>query len=63
MLVPFHVISTMFVGGLLGTIWDKADKKTSDLYSTPLASGLIAGEAILAVIVPLLVALGVVKVD
>jgi uncharacterized oligopeptide transporter (OPT) family protein len=63
MLVPFHVISTMFVGGLLGTIWEKADKKSSDLYSTPLASGLIAGEAILAVIVPVLVASGVIKVD
>ena len=63
MLVPFHVISTMFVGGLMGWAWEKKDKRSSDLYATPLASGLIAGEAILAVIVPLLVALGYVHVD
>ncbi|MBX7099411.1 MAG: OPT/YSL family transporter [Myxococcaceae bacterium] len=57
MLVPFAVVSTMFVGGLMGFAWEKADKKTSDSYAAPLASGLIAGEAILAVIVPALVAL------
>lgn len=65
MLVPFHVVLTMFVGSLMGYAWEKADKKTSDLYSAPLASGLIAGEAIVAVIcailVPILMATGVIK--
>jgi uncharacterized oligopeptide transporter (OPT) family protein len=63
MLVPFNVVSTMFLGGLGGWIWEKKDKKTFDTYSTPLASGLIAGEAIVAVIVPVLVAIGLAHVD
>lgn len=49
MLVPFIVISTMFIGGLIGWIWEKLDKKTADLYMIPLGSGFIAGEAIVAV--------------
>jgi uncharacterized oligopeptide transporter (OPT) family protein len=34
-------------------------KRSADDYLVPLASGLIAGEAIIAVIVPILVALGI----
>jgi uncharacterized oligopeptide transporter (OPT) family protein len=49
MLVPFVVISTMFVGGVAGYIWEKVNKKTADLYMIPLGSGFIAGEAIVAV--------------
>ena len=49
MLVPFIVISTMFIGGLVGWIWEKIDKKAADLYMIPLGSGFIAGEAIVAV--------------
>jgi uncharacterized oligopeptide transporter (OPT) family protein len=59
MLVPGSVITMMVFGGIVGYIWSKASPKTSDLYQTPLASGLIAGEALVAVIVPLLVLLGV----
>jgi uncharacterized oligopeptide transporter (OPT) family protein len=50
MLVPFAVISTMFIGGIIGWIWERTDKKTADTYMVPLASGLIAGEAIVAVV-------------
>lgn len=63
MLVPFAVISMMFIGGLLGWAWEKKDKKSSEAYAAPLASGLIAGEAIVAVIVPLLIALGLLPND
>jgi uncharacterized oligopeptide transporter (OPT) family protein len=56
MLVPFNVVATMFVGGLIGYLWDRADKKSSDAYQVPLSSGLIAGEAIVAVVVPILIA-------
>lgn len=49
-LVPFLVIFTMFVGGVVGAIWEKADKKSADVYMIPLASGFIAGEALVAVI-------------
>jgi uncharacterized oligopeptide transporter (OPT) family protein len=54
MLVPFSAVATMFIGGVLGYLWEKQHKQSSDELSAPLASGLIAGEAILAVVVPLL---------
>jgi uncharacterized oligopeptide transporter (OPT) family protein len=50
MLVPFSVISTMFIGGIVGYIWEKQHKKSADTFMVPLASGLIAGEAIVAVV-------------
>jgi len=49
MLVPFSVISTMFIGGVIGYVWEKTHKQTADTYMVPLASGLIAGEALIAV--------------
>jgi uncharacterized oligopeptide transporter (OPT) family protein len=49
MLVPFAVVSTMFIGGVMGWVWEKLDKKTSELYMIPLGSGFIAGEALVAV--------------
>jgi uncharacterized oligopeptide transporter (OPT) family protein len=49
MLVPFSVISTMFIGGVIGYIWEKKAKASADVFMVPLASGLIAGEAIVAV--------------
>jgi uncharacterized oligopeptide transporter (OPT) family protein len=60
MLVPAAVIVTMFLGGVADLIWTRTDRKSHDLYMTPLASGLIAGEAIIAVIIPLLVVMGLV---
>jgi len=58
MMVPGSVVFTMVIGGLLGTLWARLDKRSSDRLSMPLASGLIAGEALAAIIVPVLVALG-----
>jgi uncharacterized oligopeptide transporter (OPT) family protein len=49
-LVGFYVVFTMFLGGVIGAIWGKANKKSADLYMIPLGSGLIAGEALVAVI-------------
>ncbi len=49
-LVPFSVVFTMFLGGVIGWVWTKADKKSADVFMIPLASGLIAGEALVAVI-------------
>jgi uncharacterized oligopeptide transporter (OPT) family protein len=48
-LVPFSVVFTMFLGGIAGHIWERQNKKSADLYMVPLASGLIAGEALVAV--------------
>jgi uncharacterized oligopeptide transporter (OPT) family protein len=61
MLVPAAVIVVMFLGGIVESVWKKRDKPSWRTYMIPLASGLIAGEAIVAVVIPLLVALGLVK--
>jgi uncharacterized oligopeptide transporter (OPT) family protein len=62
MLVPGSVVVAMVIGGLIGMGWTRTSRKTSDVFMIPLASGLIAGEALVAVIVPLLIVLGVLKV-
>lgn len=49
-LVPFSVVFTMFLGGLVGAVWERGHKKSADVFMVPLASGLIAGEALVAVI-------------
>jgi uncharacterized oligopeptide transporter (OPT) family protein len=49
MLVPFSVVSTMFLGGVGGHLWEKHHKASADVYLLPLASGMIAGEALVAV--------------
>jgi uncharacterized oligopeptide transporter (OPT) family protein len=48
-LVPVSVVFTMFLGGLIGLIWEKRWKTSADVYLLPVASGLIAGEALVAV--------------
>ncbi len=49
-LVPFSVISTMFIGGVVASVWFMSHRKSHEKYATPLASGLIAGEALAAVV-------------
>jgi uncharacterized oligopeptide transporter (OPT) family protein len=61
MLVPIAVILVMFFGGVIEKVWKKRNRSSYRSYMIPLASGLIAGEAIVAVVIPLLVALGFVK--
>jgi uncharacterized oligopeptide transporter (OPT) family protein len=48
-LVPFSVVFTMFLGGIVGHVWERRFKASADVYLLPLASGLIAGEAMVAV--------------
>jgi uncharacterized oligopeptide transporter (OPT) family protein len=49
-LVPFLVVFTMFLGGAVGWIWTKIDRRSADIYLVPLGSGFIAGEALIAVL-------------
>ncbi|TBR25877.1 OPT family oligopeptide transporter [bacterium] len=58
MLVPGSAIVTMFLGGVLDWAWNKLDPKSWDRHLVPLASGFVAGEAIVAVVLPILVAAG-----
>jgi uncharacterized oligopeptide transporter (OPT) family protein len=60
MLVPGSAVFTMFVGGLIGEGWRKISPRAYLQHITPLASGFIAGEAIIAVLIPILVAIGLI---
>lgn len=59
-LVPASVVATMFAGGVVGAIWERVSPRTEERYMAPVASGMIAGEAIVAVVIPILVAIGLV---
>lgn len=56
-LVPFSVVFTMFLGGIACHVWEKRWKSSADVYLLPLASGLIAGEALVAVFASILLAI------
>jgi uncharacterized oligopeptide transporter (OPT) family protein len=58
MLIPGSAVVTMFIGGLVGEAWKAMRPKSAGLHLIPVASGFIAGEAIIAVLIPILVTLG-----
>jgi len=60
MMVPGFVVFTMVLGGILMSLWLKADRKSAEKISMPLASGLIAGEAVMAIIIPILLLAGLI---
>ena len=57
-LLPFSAVATIFVGAVLGTIWWILARRSAEVYAVPLASGFIAGEALVAVLVPVLLSAG-----
>jgi putative OPT family oligopeptide transporter len=59
MLIPAAVLMTFITGGIAQLAWSKISRKSEEDYRIPLASGLIAGEAILAVVQAILAAAGV----
>ena len=59
MLIPASVLMTFIAGGIGQLIWARTSPTTEEDLRIPLASGLIAGEAILAVVLAVLAALGV----
>lgn len=60
MLIPFSAVSVIFLGAVADTVWAKISRESHDRYSIPIASGLIAGEALVAVLIPLLVTAGLI---
>ena len=58
MLIPVNAVTMIFVGAAADSIWAKLSPQSHDRYSIPIASGLIAGEALVAVVIPLLVTVG-----
>jgi uncharacterized oligopeptide transporter (OPT) family protein len=59
MLIPVNAVTVIFLGAVLDQIWKRVSPATQKNYAIASASGLIAGEALVAVLVPLLVTLGV----
>jgi uncharacterized oligopeptide transporter (OPT) family protein len=59
MLITAAVLLTFILGGVAQLIWSKASPETEKRFRIPLASGLIAGEAIIAVVLAVMAALGV----
>jgi putative OPT family oligopeptide transporter len=59
MLIPVNAVTVIFVGAVLDQIWMRVSPDSHKKYAIATASGLIAGEALVAVIIPLLVTLGV----
>ena len=59
MLIPASVLMTFILGGVGQFVWAKVSPKAEQEFRVPLASGLIAGEAILAVVLAILAAAGV----
>ena len=51
----------IFLGALGDTIWAKTSPAKRERYSVPVAAGLIAGEALVAVVIPILVTFGLMQ--
>ena len=58
LLLPFSSISTMFLGAVVGAVWLARHPASAARYLIAVASGFIAGEALVAVIAPVLIAAG-----
>jgi uncharacterized oligopeptide transporter (OPT) family protein len=50
-IMPFSNSLSFAIGAVLVTLWSKFHKRTSDLYYIPIASGLIAGESLVAALI------------
>ena len=59
MLIPAVSIMPMVIGGLVQYAWQKQNPKQEETYNTPLASGLIAGEALVVLLISILKGAGV----
>ncbi|MBW7932309.1 MAG: OPT/YSL family transporter [Gemmatimonadaceae bacterium] len=60
-LIPISAVTVMWLGAAADRVWEKTNADTHTRYSIATASGFIAGEAIVAVIIPILVTLGLMK--
>lgn len=61
MLIPINAVTMIFLGAAADAIWAMTSRESHDRYSIPIASGLIAGEALVAVVIPLLVTMGLMR--
>jgi uncharacterized oligopeptide transporter (OPT) family protein len=61
MVIPGSNAVAMFLGALIARGWRKWQQASADRYVTPIASGLIAGESLMGVVIALLVAFKVIQ--
>ena len=59
MLIPAAAMLPMLLGGITQAVWARVNPKAEETYNVPLASGLIVGEALLALLIPVLAVLGI----
>ena len=59
MLIPGYSTMPMVLGGIAGYLWAKSAPESERTYSTPLASGFIAGEALLVLVFSILALFGI----
>jgi uncharacterized oligopeptide transporter (OPT) family protein len=59
MLITAAVLLTFILGGVAQLIWSRVHPASEKIYRIPLASGLICGEAIIAVVLAIMAAAGV----
>jgi uncharacterized oligopeptide transporter (OPT) family protein len=53
-LLPGMVVLPMVAGGLARALWRRGAPASEASFAVPLASGLLAGEAVVAIVLPLL---------
>ena len=58
MLIPAGAVTTMFLGAVGDRVWSKLRPASHARYAIPIAAGSIAGEALVAVVIPILVLVG-----
>ena len=46
--VPLQNSLAFLIGAVIVWVWEKVNKKNSDAYAIPIASGLVAGESLIA---------------
>jgi uncharacterized oligopeptide transporter (OPT) family protein len=54
--IPFYNTLSMFMGALMAWVFAKKANEAASLYTIPVASGVIAGESLMGVLVSLLAA-------
>jgi uncharacterized oligopeptide transporter (OPT) family protein len=54
MLIPTVSILPMVIGGVFQWLWSRSNARQEETYNTPLASGFIAGEAIVVLLISIL---------
>jgi uncharacterized oligopeptide transporter (OPT) family protein len=53
-MLPFYNCLAFTIGAVIAWLWQQFDKRRQDLYCVPLASGLVAGESLVAAFIAML---------